>query len=67
MLWLALVSYTRERWAELGWDEPVARVLREGISKFCGITDVSVHFIHDSLTAGERALTSADLALQATK
>ncbi|RFS82305.1 NAD(P)H oxidoreductase [Actinomadura spongiicola] len=67
MLWLGLVSYTRERWAELGWDEPVARVLREGISEFCGITDVSVHFIHDSLSAGERALTSADLALQAIK
>ncbi|WP_067177221.1 NAD(P)H oxidoreductase [Microtetraspora niveoalba] len=65
MLWLGLVSYTQEQFAERGWDEPVARLLREGISEFCGITHASAHFIYDSLNAGEAAFTSADLALRA--
>ncbi|MGE7386875.1 NAD(P)H oxidoreductase [Streptomyces sp. NPDC004126] len=59
MVWISLVSYTEEQFTELGWDRVVARTLREGISGFCGIEDASVHFVYDSLRAGEQALAAA--------
>ncbi|GAA2429741.1 NAD(P)H oxidoreductase [Streptomyces macrosporus] len=65
MLWLGLVSYTHDQFTELGWDETVARVLREGISGFCGIDDASVHFVYDSLNAGEAVLDATGEALDA--
>ncbi|MEU5956945.1 NAD(P)H oxidoreductase [Streptomyces sp. NPDC047525] len=65
MLWLSLVSYEREQFAELGWDETVTRTLRVGVSEFCGIGagDTSVHFVYDSLKAGEAAFKETDAAL----
>ncbi|MBQ1159479.1 NAD(P)H oxidoreductase [Streptomyces sp. A73] len=63
MLWLSLVSYGREQFTELGWDEVVSRTLREGISGFCGIDDAVVHFAYESLTAGQQALNTVDPAL----
>ncbi|MWA13104.1 NAD(P)H oxidoreductase [Streptomyces sp. BA2] len=63
MLWMSLVSYGREQFAELGWDETVTRTLRVGISEFCGIGDASVHFVYDSLNAGEAAFKETDAAL----
>ncbi|MDG4862136.1 NAD(P)H oxidoreductase [Streptomyces sp. T-3] len=65
MLWISLVSYPQEQFAELGWDESVARMLRVGISQFCGIEDASVHFVYDSLNVGEAAFKSADAGLDA--
>ncbi|MFF3228831.1 NAD(P)H oxidoreductase [Nocardia suismassiliense] len=63
MLWLGLVSYQREEFAALGWDEVLVRTLRVGISEFCGIAEASVHFVYDSLNVGEDASASADTAL----
>ncbi|WSJ91176.1 NAD(P)H oxidoreductase [Streptomyces sp. NBC_01304] len=65
MLWLGLVSYTQAEFTEQGWDRTVTHTLRTGISRFCGIEDTSVHFVYDSLNAGEAAFKSADLALDA--
>jgi len=65
MLWLGLVSYSRDQFAELGWDRTVAHVLSTGISGFCGIDDAPVHFVYDSLTAGETALAAAGAGLDA--
>ncbi|MGW6914743.1 NAD(P)H oxidoreductase [Kitasatospora sp. NPDC054939] len=69
MLWLGLSSYSREQYAELGWSEVMDRQLRVGISEFCGIRDVSVAVVHDSLGAGAgagagaAAVGAADAAL----
>ncbi|MFD9301721.1 hypothetical protein ACFWCB_03315 [Streptomyces sp. NPDC060048] len=49
---------------ELGWDGPVDRLLRVGISEYCGIDGATVHFVHDSLSAGASALDEADAALR---
>ncbi|CAL9538342.1 Glutathione-regulated potassium-efflux system ancillary protein KefF [Streptomyces sp. enrichment culture] len=65
MLWLTLVSYPQEQFAGLGWHETVTRTLRTGISGFCGIGNASVHYVYDSLRIGEKALASADEALDA--
>ncbi|KJY31471.1 NADPH oxidoreductase [Streptomyces sp. NRRL S-495] len=65
MLWTGLSSYSREQFAELGWDTLIDRQLRVGISEFCGITDASVALVHDSLGAGPAALAAADSALTA--
>ncbi|MFE9565624.1 NAD(P)H oxidoreductase [Streptomyces sp. NPDC006487] len=63
MVWIPLVSYPEAKFKELGWDEPVDRLLRVGISEYCGIGDAAVHFVYDSLSAGESALDEADAAL----
>ncbi|GAA1520053.1 hypothetical protein GCM10009730_28940 [Streptomyces albidochromogenes] len=65
MLWLTLVSYEERHFVELGWDEVVGRLLRAGISEFCGIEDARVHFVYDSLKVGAGALKEADAALDA--
>ncbi|TPQ18876.1 NAD(P)H oxidoreductase [Streptomyces sporangiiformans] len=65
MLWISLVSYTGDQFAELGWDESVARTLRVGISGFCGIENAAVHFVYDSLNVGEAAFASVEPALDA--
>ena len=67
MLWLALVSYEREQFLELGWDEVVGRLLRVGISQFCGIESARVHFVYDWLKVGAGALKEADVALEAVE
>ncbi len=63
MLWLGLSSYSREQFAQSGWDSLLDRQLRVGISEFCGIKDVSVELVHDSLSAGSQALADSDTAL----
>ncbi|MFI5685572.1 NAD(P)H oxidoreductase [Streptomyces sp. NPDC051636] len=63
MFWISLVSYPQDQFARLGWDDIVTRTIGSGISAFCGIEDASVHFVYDSLNAGETALTSVDAAL----
>lgn len=65
MLWLGLVSYSAAQFAELGWDRTVRHVLGTGVSEFCGITDASVEFLHDSLGEGSRVLRDADGAVAA--
>ncbi|MCJ0873564.1 NAD(P)H oxidoreductase [Streptomyces sp. AP-93] len=63
MVWIPLVSYPEAKFKELGWDEPVDRLLRVGISQYCGIEEAVVHFVYDSLSAGASALAEADAAL----
>lgn len=63
MVWIPLVSYPEAKFKELGWDEPVDRLLRVGISEYCGIEGATVHFVYDSLSAGESALAEAEAAL----
>ncbi|MFD5919979.1 NAD(P)H oxidoreductase [Kitasatospora sp. NPDC058201] len=65
MLWLGLSSYPAAEFAELGWDVTVTRLLKAGISEFCGITDASVVLLHDSLAAGGRVLDETDRAIGA--
>ncbi|MBC9718677.1 NAD(P)H oxidoreductase [Streptomyces sp. TRM66268-LWL] len=65
MLWLTTVSYTEADFTSLGWDRTVTRLLRTGISEYCGISDTTVHFVHDSLNADESSFKSADEALTA--
>lgn len=65
MVWIPLVSYPEAKFKELDWVEPVDRLLRVGISEYCGIQDATVHFVYDSLSAGESALAEADKALAA--
>ncbi|MBT2446850.1 NAD(P)H oxidoreductase [Streptomyces sp. ISL-43] len=66
MVWIPLVSYPEAKFKELGWDEPVNRLLRVGISEYCGIDGATVHFVYDSLSAGASALAEADAALSGT-
>ncbi|CAM5483321.1 Glutathione-regulated potassium-efflux system ancillary protein KefF [Streptomyces avidinii] len=66
MLWIPLVSYPEAKFTELGWADPVERLLRVGISEYCGIEDATVHFVHDSLRAGGSALAEAEGALAAS-
>ncbi|MFJ3922088.1 NAD(P)H oxidoreductase [Streptomyces sp. NPDC090022] len=63
MVWISLVSYGRERFTKLGWEEVVTRTLRDGISGYCGIEDATVHLVYDSLTVGDGALAEVDTAL----
>ncbi|MER7346999.1 NAD(P)H oxidoreductase [Streptomyces aurantiacus] len=65
VLWLGLVSYDREQFAELGWEETVTRVLDRGISQFCGIAPerVAVRYVYDSLKVGEGAFAVLESAL----
>ncbi|MBV6701630.1 NAD(P)H oxidoreductase [Kitasatospora aureofaciens] len=63
MLWLGLSSYSHEQFAQLGWDSLLDRQLRVGISEFCGIDDATVSLVHNSLSAGPQALTTADATL----
>ncbi|MBT2401363.1 NAD(P)H oxidoreductase [Streptomyces sp. ISL-100] len=65
MLWLALAAYGEEQFVERGWNELVGRLLRVGISEYCGIEDAQVHFVYDSLGAGADVLKEADVALDA--
>ncbi|MFG2292532.1 NAD(P)H oxidoreductase [Streptomyces sp. NPDC048603] len=60
LLWLGVAAYGAEPFAARGWEETVSRLLRTGIAAYCGIEDASVGFVHDSLTAGETAVKTAD-------
>ncbi|WP_030668808.1 NAD(P)H oxidoreductase [Streptomyces sp. NRRL B-1347] len=65
MLWLGLTAYDRAKFVDAGWEETVTRVLRTGISEYCGMApDVtSVRYVYDSLTAGAGAFEVLDAAL----
>ncbi|MEU2564077.1 NAD(P)H oxidoreductase [Streptomyces longispororuber] len=65
MLWLGLTAYGRERFAGSGWEETVTRVLRTGISEYCGIGPerATVRYVYDSLTAGADAFAVLEAAL----
>lgn len=65
MLWLTLVSYHEQEFSDLGWAQRVEHTLRSGISEFCGIEDATVHFVYDSLNAGESAVKQAAVAVDA--
>jgi putative NADPH-quinone reductase len=65
MLWLGLSSYPAPEFTTLGWDKTVKHLLKTGISEFCGITDVTVEFLPDSLAKAPHLLTTADTTLTA--
>ncbi|OPC84569.1 NADPH oxidoreductase [Embleya scabrispora] len=52
MVWLGLAGYSREHFAEGGWDDLLDRRLRVGISHFCGIEDARVRLFHDTVATG---------------
>ncbi|MFC7818849.1 NAD(P)H oxidoreductase [Streptomyces sp. NPDC057367] len=63
LLWLPLSAYTAASFAELGWTDHITRTLDVGIAEYCGITDSTVHVLHDSLGDPRGVLASADAAL----
>ncbi|MFB0630742.1 NAD(P)H oxidoreductase [Streptomyces sp. AB3(2024)] len=63
MVWISLTAYAEEEFRAQGWDRTVEHVLKTGISEYCGIEDAAVHFVHESLTTGARALNVVDGAL----
>ncbi|MFF2812270.1 NAD(P)H oxidoreductase [Streptomyces sp. NPDC058000] len=66
--WIALAGYSREHFAEGGWDDLMDRQLRVGVSNFCGIEDARVHLVYDTVATGAHdgaLLASADDALSA--
>jgi NAD(P)H dehydrogenase (quinone) len=64
MLWLALAGESREAYTEHGLDTALTRQLQTGISRYCGIEDTAVGFVHgtvpDDESAAEGLLTAAD-------
>ncbi|WTW95931.1 NAD(P)H oxidoreductase [Streptomycetaceae bacterium NBC_01309] len=65
MAWIGLAGYGREHFVANGWDEVLERTLRVGISEFCGIRDVSVTLLYDSLESSSTLITDADAAVDA--
>lgn len=63
MVWIGLAGYGREHFTSNGWDDLLERTLRVGISEFCGIRDVSVTLLYDSLESSAALLTDADAAI----
>ncbi|MFF2198730.1 NAD(P)H oxidoreductase [Streptomyces sp. NPDC058157] len=63
LVWLPLTAYGEAEFRERGWERTVEHVLGTGIGRFCGFEDTSVHFVHDSLEGGARALEVVDRAL----
>ncbi|GHE85478.1 hypothetical protein GCM10018785_61640 [Streptomyces longispororuber] len=65
MLWLGLTAYGRGHFTGSGWEETVTRVLRTGISEYCGIAPerAVVRYVYDSLTAGAGAFAVLEAAL----
>ncbi|OLT31087.1 NADPH oxidoreductase [Actinomadura sp. CNU-125] len=67
MVWIGLAGYSRDHFAEAGWDRSVEHRLRDGIARFCGIEDVSVHLVYDTVSGRPHTehLASAAAALDA--
>ncbi|MGW0659324.1 NAD(P)H oxidoreductase [Streptodolium elevatio] len=63
MAWVGLAGYGREHFVANGWDDVLERTLRVGISEFCGIRDVSVTLLYDSLESSSALLADADAAM----
>ncbi|WP_436774369.1 NAD(P)H oxidoreductase [Yinghuangia sp. YIM S09857] len=60
MAWIGLAGYPREHFVANGWDDVLERTLRVGISEFCGISDVSVTLLYDSLESAPALIATAD-------
>jgi len=50
MLWLGLAGGSAHHYATHGFDSILELQLRVGVSEYCGITDATVHLVHDTLT-----------------
>ncbi|NYJ03657.1 putative NADPH-quinone reductase [Nocardioides thalensis] len=50
MLWIGLAGGPADHFAAHDFDRVLDVQLRVGISEYCGIADVEVHLIHDTLT-----------------
>ncbi|MET8977516.1 NAD(P)H oxidoreductase [Streptomyces sp. NPDC004539] len=50
VLWLGLAGGSRASYAEQGLDEMIDRHLRVGISQFCGLKDIAVELVHDTVS-----------------
>lgn len=61
MLWVGLAAGSAADYAIQGFDKALDLQLRVGISEFCGITDATVHLVHDTLA--HPRLASVDEAL----
>ncbi|GHE57532.1 hypothetical protein GCM10017771_80370 [Streptomyces capitiformicae] len=57
ILWLGLAGGSRAAYGEQGLDEMIDRHLRVGISQFCGLKDIAVELIYDTVTDGPVAKT----------
>lgn len=55
MLWAALAGASEGYFAARGFEEVLDLQLRVGVSKFCGITDATLHLLYDTLTGPEVA------------
>lgn len=49
MYWIGLAGASADHFAAEGLDTALDLQLRVGISKYCGITDATVHLVHDTL------------------
>ncbi|MDT0347052.1 NAD(P)H oxidoreductase [Streptomyces litchfieldiae] len=70
ILWFGLAGYSEDDFTSPGWDELLKRQLTEGISRFCGIDDATVHLLYGTVPNGTPAarhiaalLTTADADL----
>ncbi|MBO3740269.1 NAD(P)H oxidoreductase [Actinoplanes flavus] len=61
MRWVGLAAGSAAHYATHGFDKALDLQLRVGISEYCGITDATVHLIHDTLA--EPDVTGIDEAL----
>ncbi|MER6016451.1 NAD(P)H oxidoreductase [Streptomyces bluensis] len=50
ILWLGLAGGSRAAYAEQGLDEMIDRHLRVGISEFCGLKDIAVRLVYDTVS-----------------
>lgn len=63
MLWVGLAGGSADHYAVAGFDRALDIQLRVGVSEFCGISDASVHLMHDSL--GTPDLPALEVAVAA--
>ena len=49
-IWIGLAGGSADEFAAQGLDALLDLQLRVGVSEFCGITDATVHLVHDTLT-----------------
>ncbi|GAA0430486.1 hypothetical protein Aca07nite_39290 [Actinoplanes capillaceus] len=64
MRWVGLAAGPAAHYATHGFDKILDLQLRVGVSEYCGITDATVHLIHDTL--GEPDVSVVDEAVSST-
>ena len=64
MVWIGLAAGSAAEFAAQGFDKVLDLQLRVGVSEYCGITDATVHLVHDTLT--EPRLSEVDDVLSRT-